>query len=116
MVLPLHFLCIVFDKQESSTYKAHLFFDMVEYCPRLASTGKAKCAESNDEGYCNVPGIPAQSPELGAAFIRFVTLMVRHIGFKLVVFVAGGGAVLSVMDLKEVKDNVFLSLFLMFSL
>jgi hypothetical protein len=97
---------IVFDKQESPSYKAHIFFDMVEYCPRLATKEKVKCSVGDDEGYCNPPGVTAQSPELGAAFVQFCVLMIRLIGYNPVLLVAGGGAVKEALQLSEIVNEV----------
>jgi hypothetical protein len=96
----------VFSALELDVIKAHLFFDMVEYCPRLATKKKSNCNPIDEEGYCNPPGITKQSPELGAAFSQFVLLMVRLIGYKPVLLVAGGGAVSESLKLTENADEV----------
>jgi hypothetical protein len=87
--------------------KAHIFFDMVGYCPRLASASKATCAPHDDEGFCAPPGIPAQSPELGAAYAEFLVLMIRLIGYRPKLLIAGGGAVCEALKLTETPDDVF---------
>ena len=72
----------------------------------MDTVGRGTCGESDDVGYCTGTNIEPQSPDLGAAYVSFLVLMLRLIGYRPEITVCGGKAVSQALQLSEQVNQV----------